>query len=372
MCGSPTTEPLFPLRFRIFAVTVPTDAALIPGLEWDRYDRPEEAGFDAGALAALDGTLDSLPTTALMLCKGGRVVHSYGDVAEPSYLASTRKSILSMLYGPHVAKGTIDLSLTLEQLGIDDVNGLTPAERQATLRDVLKSSSGVYYPAGSPGGDDAGTPPRGSQAPGAYFHYNNWDFNVAGAIFEQLTGTSVHDALRDQLALPLGFQDFDRERQRMLGYPDKSRFLAYHMFLSARDMARIGLLALRRGDWGGQQLIPAAWMEESTRTHIRAEEMPGKYHNGPYGYGYYWWTPRNPAPAWRGSFQASGHFGQFLLCLPAVDLVIVHRRAVSDAKAMARNAGLDKTEEPAVSATQFLRLAEAALAAMGVRKSGDI
>ena len=336
----------------------------VPGTDWDRFSSPMEAGFDTGGLVALDARLDALPTTSLMVCRGGRVVHSYGDVSEPSYLASTRKSILSMLYGPHVANGTIDLSLTLEQLGIDDVEGLTSTERQATIRDVLKSSSGVYYPAGSPGGDDAGTPARGSQRPGAYFHYNNWDFNVAGAIFEELTGTSVHDALRDQLAVPLGFQDFDRSRQRMLGYPDKSRFLAYHMFLSARDMARIGLLALRRGEWGGRQLIPPAWIDESTRTQIDATEMQGKYRDGPYGYGYYWWTPRNPAPQWRGAFQASGHFGQFLLCLPAVDLVIVHRRAVSDAKAMARNAGLDKTEEPAVSAGQFLEIAGMVVAAL--------
>ena len=53
-----------------------------------------------------------------------------------------------------------------------------------------------------------------------------------------------------------------------------------------------------------------------------------------------------------------------LLCLPAADLVIVHRRAISDAKAMARNAGLDRTEEPAVSSGQFLSIAETILAAM--------
>ena len=223
-----------------------------PGTAWDDVD-PKAAGFDPAALATFTDALRSLTTTSFMIVSRGRVAYRYGDVSEVSYLASTRKSILSLLYGPYVAAGRIDLSLTLEQLGIDDVKGLLPLERQATIRDILTSRSGVYYPAGSPGGDDAGTPQRGSHLPGTRFHYNNWDFNVAGAIFEQLTGIAVHDALRDQLAIPLGFEDFDRGRQRMLGYPDRSRFLAYHMFLSGRDMARVGLLGCAAGAGTGSR-----------------------------------------------------------------------------------------------------------------------
>ncbi|MBE9605665.1 serine hydrolase [Acetobacteraceae bacterium H6797] len=344
-------------------MTISSEGARVPGAQWDFVD-PALAGFDAARLAAVDAHLATLPTTSLMVVKGAQGVHRYGDIAEVSYLASARKSVMSMLYGPYVAAGKIDLDLTMEALGIDDVEGLLPIERQARLRDILTSRSGVYYPAGSPGGDETAIPPRGSQQPGTYFHYNNWDFNVAGAVFEQLTGIAVHDALEQVFARPLGFEDFDRSRQRMLGYPDKSRFLAYHMFLSARDMARLGLLALREGDWGGQRIIPAEWMRESTRTHVRAEEMHGRFHAGHSGYGYYWWTPRDEGrPEWKGSFLASGHFGQFILVLPAVDMVIVHRRAVSDAKAMARNSGADRREEPAVSSGQFLKIAEMILAA---------
>jgi len=40
----------------------------------------------------------------------------------------------------------------------------------------------VHHPAGSPGGNDD-NPPRGSQRHGAYFQYNNWDFNVLGASY---------------------------------------------------------------------------------------------------------------------------------------------------------------------------------------------
>lgn len=335
--------------------------AIYPGAAWEDVD-PRVAGFDPAALEQFTEGLRALTTTSFMVVSRGRVAYRYGDVSEVSYLASTRKSILSLLYGPHVASGRIDLGLTLEQLGIDDVKGLQPAEKRATIRDILTSRSGVYYPAGSPGGDDAGTPPRGSHAPGARFHYNNWDFNVAGAIFEQLTGIAVHDALRDQLAIPLGFEDFDRDRQRMLGYPDRSCFLAYHMFLSGRDMARVGLLTLRGGRWNGQQIVPEAWVRESTMPHVRPEDMQGRFAGRGLGYGYYWWLPmQSQAPEWEGAFLASGHYGQFILGLPRLDLLMVHRRAITDERAMRRNAGTDLGDLPSVSSTQMVALGQAVL-----------
>ena len=335
--------------------------AAFPGTGWQDAD-PLAAGFDPAALARFTETLRALTTTSFMVVSQGRVVYRYGDVSEVSYLASTRKSILSLLYGPHVASGRIDLSLTLEQLGIDDVKGLLPHEKRATIRDILTSRSGVYYPAGSPGGDDEGTPQRGAHAPGTRFHYNNWDFNVAGAIFEQATGIAVHDALRDQLAIPLGFEDFDRGRQRMLGYPDRSRFLAYHMFLSGRDMARVGLLALRGGRWNGQQIVPESWVRESVTPHVRPEDMQGRFADRGLGYGYYWWLPmQSRAPEWDGAFLASGHYGQFILGLPRLDLLMVHRRAISDDRAMRRNAGIDLGDLPSVSSSQMVELGQAVL-----------
>ena len=194
------------------------------------------------------------PTTALLVQVGGQTILEYGDPAEVSYVASLRKSVLSMLYGRPVADGVIDLDRTIGELGIDDVEGLLAVERAATVRHLLTASSGVYHPSASPGGDEQHAPARGSQAPGTRFQYNNWDFNVLGTIYEQLTGRAVFDAVRDELAVPLGFQDFDRDRQQLLGVPQRSRHLAHHLFLSARDLARLGQLMLA----GGAGLVPGS------------------------------------------------------------------------------------------------------------------
>ena len=74
----------------------------------------------------------SIGTTALMIVQNGVVVAEWGDVAVKSPAHSVRKSLLSALIGIAVEEGKIDLSSTLEELGIDDNEpSLTEIEKQA-------------------------------------------------------------------------------------------------------------------------------------------------------------------------------------------------------------------------------------------------
>ncbi|MBO0883267.1 MAG: serine hydrolase, partial [Mycobacterium sp.] len=154
-----------------------------PGASWDQLQDVATAGFSPTGLERVAAAARPLATTALMVVAGGQVVLQCGDVAEITYQASVRKSLLSLLYGTHVAAGRIRLDSTLAALDIDDVEGLRPDERSATVADLLTARSGVYHPAANPGGDEQNAPPRGSRAPGTHFLYNNWDFNVLGTIF---------------------------------------------------------------------------------------------------------------------------------------------------------------------------------------------
>jgi CubicO group peptidase (beta-lactamase class C family) len=351
------TQTLLATPFVLSAARAAQADAATPGADWD-FARM--AGFTPAGFEAAEAKLVTLPTTSLMVVTGGRAVYRYGDVAQVSYLASARKSVLSMLYGKYVANGTIDLDRTMGELGIDEDDGLLPVEKTARVRDLLIASSGVYHKAGSPG-DDPATPARGSQQPGAHFHYNNWDFNVLGAVFEKLTGKTVFAALSEDLARPLGFQDFDPARQRMMGYQNQSRYLAYHLFLSARDMARLGLVMARGGQWNGAQVVPADWVRESTRERVPASAT-GR--NGELGYAYLWWIPETrKGPQWAGAFMASGQFGQYILVLPAIDTVIVHRRAVTDAFAVRRNLGTTDFKPEPVTSGEFLKVADVIVAA---------
>jgi len=334
-------------------------AATLPGADWEKV-APAAAGFKSAGLEALELKLCTLPTTSFMVVAGGKVAYTYGDITEVSYLASARKSILSMLYGKYVANGTIDLDRTMGELGIDEADGLLPIEKTAKIRDLLIASSGVYHPAGSPG-DDPNKIERGSKKPGTFFHYNNWDFNVLGAVFEKLTGKTVFVALDEDLARPLQLQDYTVARQRMMGFENQSRYLAYHLFLSARDMARLGLLMARDGNWNGRQVVPAAWVKESTTQRVTPENV-GR--GADLGYAYLWWIPANrPGPEWAGSYMMSGQFGQFVLVMPAIDLVIVHRRAVTDEYAVQRNLGKTSFEPSRVLGLDFLKLVDMVIAA---------
>ena len=97
--------------------------------------------------------------------------------------------------------------------------------------------------------------------------------------------------------------------------------------MSARDLARFALLYLHEGRWNGRQIIPSAWVRESTQSYSDAFPDQGRG----YGYGYLWWIgfpDNNGAPLVKvppGTFAAMGAEGQYAFVIPAHDLVIVHR-----------------------------------------------
>lgn len=299
-----------------------------PGESWETIQLPEAVGWSTEGLDRVRVRLTNMPSTGFVAVVGGRVLFSYGDLEAVSYLASVRKSVLSMLTGIYVGQGKISLGKTLAQLGIDDVGGLTESERQATIRDLLMARSGVYHAASNAGDDLASAPPRGSQKPGTYYLYSNWDFNALGTAFELETGKNIYDALDTDLARPLGMQDFRRSDQRKSGDTTRSRHLAYHIYLSTRDMARLGYLMLREGNWDGRQLVPREWVRTSTRAITRVQEMnPPRRREGPFGYGYLWWVwdGSHATGAYEGAYTGLGAVGQHITVLPKLDLVVAHK-----------------------------------------------
>ena len=150
--------------------------ATFPGDTWQRVADPTRLGWSKEGLDSVHALISRMSSSAMVVVDRGRIVYSYGDLTAQSYLASVRKSILSMLYGIEIARGKIDTSKTLAELGIDDHGGLLPAEREATVQDLLGARSGVYHIASNAGDFLAEAPPRGSQKHGTYQLYSNWDF----------------------------------------------------------------------------------------------------------------------------------------------------------------------------------------------------
>jgi homoserine O-acetyltransferase/O-succinyltransferase len=298
-------------------------SATFPDAIWHRVPDVGRAGWSAEGLKAAREYSKTIPTAAVIIVSDGQIVDEWGETATRYNIHSIRKSILSALYGIHVRAGRIDLSKTLEQLGIDDNEpSLTAAEKQATLHDVLKARSGIYHPAlYETAGMKAARPKRGSHQPGTFWYYNNWDFNVLGTVFGRLTKTDLFVEFKNRIADPIGMEDYRVDDGTYVTGPD-SVYPAYPFRLTARDMARFGLLFLQNGAWRGRQIVPSDWVKESTSSYSDV---------GPSGgYGYLWWVavdgrhfPGVTLPA--GSYSARGAGGHYIVVIPAYNTVIVHR-----------------------------------------------
>jgi CubicO group peptidase (beta-lactamase class C family) len=310
---------------------------VVPGAEWQTV-APESVGYSSARLEALRAWVKTQDTGSMMVIVQGRVIFSYGDVSHTSKIASVRKSVLDMLYGASVFKEKIkdeELDKTVKQLGLEDKQPFLPNEEKATLIQLMASSSGIYIPTGN--GDQAKVmPPRGSEYPGSHYIYNNWDFNAAGTAFEKLSGKDIFHALQDDLAKPLGFQDFDIAKQKK-NFDPASVHPEYAMYLSTRDMARLGLLMLDCGQWDGKTIISCDWARYSTFRHTPFRDInPTGFRNygepERWGYGLLWWVWDQEyfvGEAYigfmQGAYTAAGTGGTYITVLPAPGMVIVHQ-----------------------------------------------
>jgi len=308
--------------FCSYAIAVQPDT-IYPGVSWQKAKSPKLLGWSSEKLAAAQAYSERIGSAAVMIVDDGIMVDAWGEITRKYEIHSMRKPLMSALIGIHIAEGHIDLSKTMAELGIDDNEpSLSKVEKQATLADLIKSRSGIYHPAlGMTPEWRAVQPKRHSHAPGTFYFYNNWDFNAVGTIFEQETGTKIFEEFNRRIAKPLQMEDFNvGDCWYDSGAESRHRYYGFRM--SARDLARFGLLYLRKGKWKNRQIVSSEWVRESTATH----SVIGSYR----GYGYMWNTNENggPYPNIHVKQRIFGHSGlgaHFFMVLPSRNLVIVHR-----------------------------------------------
>jgi CubicO group peptidase (beta-lactamase class C family) len=125
----------------------------------------------------------------------------------------------------------------------------------------------------------------------------------------------------DEFAQPLGMEDYQLTDGDYV-HTATSSHPCYPVQLTARDMARFGQLFLQGGVWNGQRILSEEWIEESTTSYSDA--------GGAGGYGYMWWVaargfhlPNVSLPD--GSYSARGYNGHFIVVIPDLEVVVVHR-----------------------------------------------
>ena len=268
-------------------------------------------GWSSEKLALAMLYAEEVGSSAVIVLHQGKLVLEWGDTTLRINSHSVRKSLLSAIYGVGVKKDLLDLSLTLDQLGIDDrPPTLSLKEKMATVEHLLKARSGVYHTASAETVKmKANRPRRGTFGPNEHWYYNNWDFNALGTIFERQTNIPIDKAFKEWIAAPIGMQDFRKEDVHYK-WTSVSLHPYYSFWISARDLARFGQLYLQKGKWQGQQVISEEWISASTHPHSVIQDG---------GYGYMWWIRPD------GSYYAAGYHGQYVLILPKEEMVIVNR-----------------------------------------------
>jgi len=307
-----------------------------PGVHWMQYADVTEAGFDAAKLAAARQRWEQLPSSAFFIVADGAVVAAWGENERRFMCHSVRKSFLSAIYGIYWDKGEVELNKRMSDLGIDDYPlPLLATEREARILDLLKARSGVFHPAAYAGRTDSR--PRGSEGPGRYFAYNNWDFNTLAYILRQETGADVFEAFDEYFARPLQMEDW-RVSDGYYHYElDKSRYPAYPFRLSARDAARFGLLFARMGVWDDHRILSEHWVRRTTALYSIDTDVVG--------YGMLWWVYREPRFTRHGMYAALGVGNQMIAVLPKSDMVIVNRANTYEGQGTPSRALLDLIEQ---------------------------
>jgi CubicO group peptidase (beta-lactamase class C family) len=322
----------------------PLDPAPVP-FHFEQAPDPQVAKLFADIAGTDDweGFLEANETQALIVIRNGAVVYEryFNGIARDSIVTSfsVAKSFTSALVGIAIAEGHIGsvedpITDYLPELAERDV-GFS----EITIQDLLRMSSGLEYVEFRPllfNSDDILTSYYPDQReisltntniidpPGEYFLYNKYHPQLLGMILERTTGMTVTEFLQTRIWTALGME-----------YPgswsidsEASGFEKMETGVNARaiDFAKFGVLFLDGGRWAGGQVVPQAWVAESTAPWQPADaasyypeyfaSIPGAGY-----YGYMWWGLARPNGAY--DFSAEGNLGQYIYVSPAADLVIV-------------------------------------------------
>lgn len=141
--------------------------------------------------------------------------------------------------------------------------------------------------------------------PGKRFQYDSIDTYLLSAIVQKVTGMTVLEYLRLKVFSKLNIRQVQWELS-----PENITTGGWGLYIQSESLAKFGQLLLQRGQWRGEQLIPAAWVDAMMTRHTQSDSGSG--------YGYQMWTCGYPT-AW----QANGAYGQFIIVVPQQDVVVV-------------------------------------------------
>jgi CubicO group peptidase (beta-lactamase class C family) len=307
------------------AASQAADPAVWPTQRW-QTSSPEEQGMAPAALADLVDFGAANAMDSLLVARHGTIVlDAHYAPFRPGMkhaVNSVTKGVVGTLAGIAFKQGKLG---QLDAPVLDFFPGRSVANSDArkkamTVQSLLDSDSGLSWR--EPLSDE---PPETmlqmersadwigfvldrpmAQMPGVSFNYDSGTWHLLSAIIGRQTGSDALEYARQNLFAPLGITDVAWRRD-----PQGIPIGGYGLFMQPRDMAKIGHLYLRGGQWDGQQVLPPQWVANVFDAQVEMRLGAFRYANG-------WWTLPE-----RGAAMAVGFLCQLIIVLPEIDTVVV-------------------------------------------------
>lgn len=331
------------------------DLGIVPAALDDGWEiaAPTEVGLSSKALDRVQRELlreDAYRgTLGLLVVKDRKLVfetylRSMGDRDHYHHIQSMTKSVTSLAFGIARADGDFDsLDLTTGELFRDAVRGLDSRKAKITLEDLFTMRSGLDFDNDVFSIEMWVDKPRDPLRymlskplyadPGKRFYYRDADPQLVGYALSKRTGRNERKLVDERIFRKLGIEDYYWESGE-----DGTSLAAHGLHLRPRDAAKLGQLLLDRGQWNGETVVPEDWIDAATREQVTSTTRDRRGSFYPYGY-YFWIVPDVGYAAW-------GHGGQFILVVPAQNVVIVQVSLP------------DSDDPPGTSLNEFLELVD--------------
>jgi CubicO group peptidase (beta-lactamase class C family) len=283
---------------------------------------PEQAGISSAAILKFltEADKSGLELHSFMLLRHGKLVtEAYWKPFDKEYvhtLYSLSKSFTSTAVGLAVKEGKFKVT--------DKVISFFPEHLPATVSDNLAKMEIQHLLTMSTGHRVDTIPVMREKSPaswmrsflsvpveyepGTHFLYNTGATYMLGAVVYKTTHQTLAEYLAPRLFKPLGITKADWEKS-----PEGLNLGGYGLRVTTQDIARFGQMYLQKGKWNNKEILPEAWVDTATTSHIKSGDSGNDWSQG---YGYQFWRCKP------GFYRGDGAYGQFCIVMPQYDAVV--------------------------------------------------
>lgn len=255
-------------------------------------------------------------TLALSVMRNDSIIYEYyrDNYNKKSTITSfsVAKSYVGALLGIAVDEGFLQVSDTLgkyftfpkkKQKGFEKV----------TVEQVLNHVTGFKFPSitwsfYSKNHDKLIKKIKYRKEPGTFYRYDNCSTMLITMILEKATGRKFQDYFEEKIWNKIGAES---ELKWTLDDKKNNNVKTFCcMNGAARDIGKLGLIYLNKGEFNGQQIVPKEWIERTVNYSIKDGSA--------YDNEYFWYLSSKKF----GYYYAAGLYGQYIIVYPEKNIVI--------------------------------------------------